>query len=63
MSYEQILVTDKLARSVQRAGWMTLRPFERLGELVRSKATQRGSCRPEDPIPQRPTRHEVRLGG
>jgi alkylmercury lyase len=30
---------------------------------VRSRATQRGSCRPEDPLSQRPIRHEVRVDG
>ena len=63
MSYEQILVTDELSRSVQRAVGVPLRPHETLGELVRAVAAQRGICGPEDLISEEPTRHEVRVGG
>ncbi len=63
MGYEQILVTDELSRSVQRAIGVPLRRHETLGELVRSIATQRGICRPEDLISQEPTRHEVTVDG
>ncbi len=63
MGYEQILVTDELSRSVQRAGGVPLRWRGTLGELVRTMAAQRGICRPEDLISQEPTRHEVRVDG
>jgi alkylmercury lyase len=62
VGYEQILVTDELSKSVQRSGGVPLRRHETLGELVRSIATQRGICKPEDLISEEPTRHEVRVG-
>jgi alkylmercury lyase len=62
VSYEQIIVTDELSSSVQRAGGMPLRRHETLGELVRTMAAQRGICRPEDLISEEPTRHKVRVG-
>jgi alkylmercury lyase len=62
VAYEQILVTDELSRSVQRSGGVPLRRHETLGELVRTMAAQRGSCKPEDLISEEPTRHKVRVG-
>ena len=61
MGYEQILVTEELSRSVQRAGGAPLRRRETLGGLVKALAAQRGICRPEDLISEKPTRHEVRV--
>ncbi len=63
MSYERILVADELSRSVQRAGGVSLRRHETLGELVKSLAAQRGICRPEDLISEEPTRHKVSVDG
>jgi alkylmercury lyase len=63
LGYEQILVTDKLSRSVQQAGRVPLERRETLGELVRTMAAQRGICGLEDLISQEPTRHEVRVNG
>lgn len=62
MGYEQILVTDELSRSVQRAGGVPLQRRETLGELVRAMAARHGICGPEDLISREPTRHEVRVG-
>jgi alkylmercury lyase-like protein len=63
VSYEQIRVTDKLSRSVQRASGVPLRRHGTLGELVRTVAAWRGICRPKDLISEEPTRHEVRVDG
>ena len=63
MGYQQILVTDELSTSVQRASGIPLRRHETLGELVRAMAAQRGICRPEDLISEEPTRHKVRVDG
>jgi ArsR family transcriptional regulator, cadmium/lead-responsive transcriptional repressor len=59
VSYEQILVTAELSRSVQWVGGMPIQRREMLGELVRSVAAARVICRPKDLISQEPTRHEV----
>ena len=63
MSYEGIRITEVLDRAVQRAVRITPQRHETLGELVRDVAAQRGACRPEDLISERPTRHEVRVEG
>ena len=63
MSYEHILVTDDLSRSVQRASGVPLRRHETLGELVKALAARRGICGPEDLIAGESTRHEVRVDG
>jgi alkylmercury lyase len=63
MSYERIRITEELDRAVQRAVRSTPRRHETLGELVRDSAAQRGACRPEDLISERPTHHEVRVDG
>ena len=63
MSYEGVRITEELDESVQRAVRITPRRHETLGELVRDIAAQRGACRPEDLISERPTRHEVRVDG
>ena len=63
MSYEGIRITEVLDRAVQRAVRITPQRHETLGELVRDVAAQRGACRPEDLISERPTRHEVRVDG
>ncbi len=63
MSYEQVRITDELSRSVQRSVGVLLRGHETLGELVRTVAAGRGTCRPEDLISEEPTRHEVGVGG
>ena len=63
MGYEQILVTEDLSRSVQRASGVSLRRHETLGELVKIMAAQRAICSPEDLISEEPTRHEVRVDG
>jgi len=59
MSYEGIRITEELDRAAQRAVRITPRRHETLGELVRDIAAQRGACRPEDLVSERPTRHEV----
>jgi alkylmercury lyase len=63
VGYEQILVTDELSTSVQRASGIPFRRHETLGELVKAMAAQRGICRPEDLITEEPTRHEVKVDG
>jgi alkylmercury lyase len=63
VSYEQILVSEELSRSVQQAGGMPLRRCEMLGQLVSIMAGERGICSPEDLISEMPTRHEVRVDG
>jgi alkylmercury lyase len=63
VGYEKIRVMDELSRSVQRAGGVSLRRHETLGELVKTMAAQRGICRPEDLISEEPTRHKVRVDG
>ena len=63
MSYEGIRITEELDRAVQRAVSITPQRHETRGELVRDIATQRGVCRPENLISERPTRHEVRVDG
>jgi alkylmercury lyase len=63
VGYKQILVTDELCGSVQRASGMPLRQHETLGELVSIMTAQRGICGPEDLISEEPTRHEVRVDG
>jgi hypothetical protein len=40
---------------------MPLQRRQKLGELVRNMAAQRGARRPEDLISQEPTRQEVRV--
>ena len=61
MSYEGIRITKELSESVQRAVRITSRRHERLAELVRDIAAQRGARRPEDLISEHSTRHEVRV--
>ncbi len=63
MGYGQILVTDELSASVQRASGIPLQRHETLGELVKALAAQRGICGPEDLIAEESTRHEVRVDG
>jgi hypothetical protein len=63
VGYEKIRVMDELSRSVQRAGGVSLRRRETLGELVKSMAAQRGICGPEDLISEEPTQHKVRVDG
>jgi alkylmercury lyase len=63
VGYERILVTAELSGSVQRAGGISLRQRETLGELVRTMVSVCGICRPEDLISEVPTRHEVRVDG
>ena len=63
MGYEQIVVTDELSTSVQRASGIPLRRRQTLGELVKAMAAQRGICGPVDLIAEESTRHEVRVDG
>ena len=63
MGYEQIVVTDELSTSVQRASGIPLRRNQTLGELVEAMAAQRRICRSEDLIAEESTRHEVRVDG
>jgi alkylmercury lyase len=63
VGYEKFRVMDELSRSVQRAGGVSLRRHETLGELVKSMAAQRGKRWPEDLISEEPTRHKVRVDG
>ena len=48
MGYEQIVVTDELSTSVQRASGIPLRRNQTLGELVEAMAAQRRICGPVD---------------
>jgi alkylmercury lyase len=63
VGYEQIRVTDELSSSVQRAVGATPQRREKLGELVRSIATDCWAPRRENLISEEPTRHQVRVEG
>ncbi len=62
MSYEGIRITEELSESLQRVVGNPPRQHATLGELVKDMA-RRANLRDENPISERPTRHEVEVDG